>query len=250
MTRRLSLLALPGVLLTASALTAPVHAAAEPNTAPVIAKVTTENTGGGLSPYAHLYTSVVVSFTDETPSKEEAYRIQVPGVGTADVQAWPDPADPTRFQAYLAGSTFTDGTSYDITVRESPKGQDAVTSAARPFTFSYVGHPASWKTSSKKIKGQWSYRAGRAARISFKGAWEAGTRITTQVWVSKGKKFTPDDWTHNLKNALVQKTGSQAVLSFKVPNKLRGKYLWVSVRGWKNGKAGWVFEAPPAKVVR
>ncbi len=145
------------------------------------------------------------------------------------------------------------GTSYDFTVEETnDEGEVISTSAPRSWTYQFVKHPRSFSTSSKRVRGQYSYRAGSTAKFSFRGTWEKGTRYSTQVWVSKTKRFTSHDFATNTRHNgdLVSKyNASRPVLSVKIPRRLRGKYVWVSILGWKDGKAGWLFAAAAEKVI-
>ncbi|WP_148572899.1 hypothetical protein [Nocardioides caldifontis] len=230
-------------------LTTPAHTQ-EPGDAPQVQKVTTANESGGLTPYIPLYSTGVVTFTDSTPSAADDYRVRL---GKKDGSGHVQALGGGRFRATFDVYSLENGRSYPVTVQEVGAGGVTATSAPVDWTFRYVRHPRKFVTSSTKVKGQWTYRAGKRATFRFKGTWEPGTRVSTQVWVSKRKKFTPDDWSANVygKAALLEaKPKAKPVLSVKIPRKVVGKYVWVSVLGWKDGTAGWTFSTPAAKVVR
>jgi hypothetical protein len=245
---RRTLLAL--VSVAASLVVAPAAQAAD--SPPVITKITTENNGGGLTPYVPLFTTVAVTFTDPTPSAETDYLVRVPGAEVEEFLVFAT-GKPDTFVGQVPGHLLTAGAESEFTVVEHEDGKVVGTSAPEAFTFTYVGHPRRLSTSSTKVRGQWSYRAGTRARLRFRGKWEPGTTITTQVWVSRAREFTSRDYTFNTrkKGALVQRSGvDKTVLSFRVPRKHIGKYVWVSVMGWKNGKGGWSFEVPAERIIR
>ena len=249
MVRRTTLALLP--LALAGTLLSPTSAQAE-DSPPVVTGITTENTGGGLNPYLPLYTSVAISFTDETPSAKRDYKVQVPGVKASEFYVQAGGA-PGTFIARGPAYGLAVGEESQFRIVELADGEVLGKSDPAPFTFTYVGHPRSLQTSSKKVDGEWSYRAGTRARLEFTGAWERGTTISTRVWVSRTRKFTQRDWNFNTgkDGALVEKSRvDEPVLSFRVPRKHVGKYVWVSVRGWKEGEGGWTFEIPAEKIIR
>ena len=239
-------------LLAPLAVAAPASAGTATPTAPTITRVTTENDGGGLTPYVPLATSAVVVLTDATPSAADDYRLVVAGLGTFPVrESWDTPGS---FEASVPNRGFADGRRFSFTVQElSSNGRVVGTSAARTWTWRYVGHPRRLDTNARKVHGRWTYRAGSVARFRFRGTWEPGTRFTTQVFVSRTRTYTGDDYAANVNGhaALVStRDAARPVLSVRVPRRLVGRHLWVSVLGWKNGKAGWVFQTGPAQVTR
>jgi hypothetical protein len=216
----------------------------------VISGITTANEAGGLTPYVPLHTAVVVTFTDATPGDATAYRVKVAGIGTFKH------AQPTGNADELAISVDGDQLPMDrersYVVQEVQDDAVVDASAPVPFTLSAVGHPRSFSTSSEKVAGQWSYRAGDTAKFRFDGRWEKGTTFSTQVWVSRTKKFTEDDYTFNTEGGDLVTTSyaSEPVMSVKIKRSLVGKYVWVSILGWKDGRAGWLWTVPAERVVR
>lgn len=249
-----SLRSLRPFTLTAAALalTTPLLAwTAAPATAgdagPVISEITTANESGGLTPYIPLYTTVRLTFTDATASGPEAYRIDVTGPDFAEQYShvvWPDYAEPGGFTASVDAYGLPVDEPLQFTVSELDGDEVVAASAPQEFTFTFVDHPSYLSTSSTKVEGRWTYKAGSTGRLSLTGAWEEGTRVNTQVWVSKGKKFTSADWDRNVYGtaALVKgKLRDELVSSFRIPKRLKGHYVWVSVLGWKPGEGGWRF---------
>ncbi len=252
---RTSLLVLAPSLLVTAGLGATVPAQADdpaPAEAPTITGITTSNVGGGLTPYIPLSTAVFVTFTDSTPSPAGAYRVKVPGVGTFRY-ANESYETEGEFTVQVDAYQLPVDTEASYVVTEMKKGKVVSKSAPASFTFSYVKAPRRATTNSKKVDGQWTYRAGRRAEFAFKGTWEEGTRVQTQVWVSKGKKFTDADFTYNTRKSgdlLTTGLEEEPVMSVKIPRDLVGKYVWVSILGWKDGKGGWTYQMKPARVIR
>lgn len=232
----------PALALTV--LPAGVSAAPAPE-ALTITAITTQNESGGLTPYLPLFTTIRVSFTDDSPSDPSAYRVDVVGeeyrgkvVGTARA----NPEQPGTFEATVDAYELPVGEALDFTVRELRGDRATSASAAESFTFTYVDHPRRFSTSSTREHGRWSYRAGRLAHLRFRGGWEEGTRFSTQVFVSRRKRFTARDFARNVRGdaALVRAYDrARPVLSFRIPRRLRGQYVWVSVLGEKPGEGGW-----------
>lgn len=240
--------ALLAFTLSSFALVSPAHA----EDAPSITDITTENSSGGLTPYVPLYTHAAITFTDSTPSNHSSYRVKVSGVGTFDAAY--DSGSEGEFKALIVNDGMKHGETYDFTVQElTPEGEVASTSAAVPWTYRIVKHPRAFYTSSKMVKGQWSYIAGEAAKFRFRGKWESGTRFSTQVWVSERRGFSSRDFTVNTRrngDLVSRYNAAKPVLSVKIPQRLAGKYVFVSIMGWKDGKAGWIFTVPAERVIR
>lgn len=247
----------PALVTTGLGSTVAAHAADEvvdePGVdVPAINSITTENEAGGLTPYILLSSKVMVTFTDPTPSKATAYRVKVPGVGTFKYAQ----------ESYETNGEFTIAvdayqlpvdTELGYVVKEVKDGEVVSSSEPAPFTFSYVAHPRRMTTSSEKVDGRWTYRAGDRATFRFKGEWEEGTEVTTQVWVSRTKRFTDRDWSYNVyKGGALVGSGDtdQPVMSVKITRDLVGKYVWVSALGWKDGRGGWTYQMKPAQVIR
>ncbi len=226
-------------------------AAQAENSPPTIERITTVNESGGLTPYIPLYTSVSVEFTDPTPSTEKKYEVVVPGVKTtAFVHREADGNFTASFPIY----DLEFDQPYDIAVRELDADGDVVArSESLSWTPSFVKHPRAIDSNVRENRRGLTYTAGKRARLWFKGKVEPGATVTTRVWVGKRKNFTDADMSANTtKNAALvdDKEGSSLVPKFKIPKKLAGKYLWISVLIWKDGKAGWRYTLPPIKVVR
>ena len=152
-------------LLAPLAVAAPASAGTTTPTAPTITRVTTENDGGGLTPYVPLATSIRVVVADATPSAAEDYRLVVAGLGTFPVEEVGD--SPGSLEARVPNRGFVDGRRFTFTVEElSSDGRVAGTSAARAWTWHYVGHPRRLDTNARKVHGRWTYRAGSVARKS------------------------------------------------------------------------------------
>ena len=243
--------ALAGALLATLALAPPAAAAPDAQDAPVIERITTENSGGGLSGHAHLFTVVVVEVGDATPSAPSAYRVRVEGAEPETFEVY-SPTGGDDLRANVPYDSLRLDEEYSYTVEELEGGRVARVSAPQTFTLRLIGHPKRFSTSSTKVKGQWSYRAGTRARFRFRGSWEPGTRVTTQVWVSRTRTFTAKDWEYNTSGGALLDTPllRKPVLSVRVPKALVGRYLWVSVVGWKDGRAGWTFAVPPERVIK
>jgi hypothetical protein len=236
------------LLASTCTLLTPAQAADAP---PVLGTITTENAAGGLTPYVPLSTHMALTFSDATPSNHRFYRIVVSDIGS--FEAAYDAGGTGEFKALIPTDGMQPGTTYDVTVEETDDAGNVMdTSATASWTYRIVKHARSFSTSSTLVRGVWSYRAGSVARFSFRGKWENGTRYSTQVWVSRTKRFTAKDYTANTTGHadLVTRHGaSRPVLKVKIPARLRGKYVWVSVMGWKHGKAGWLFTVPAEKVI-
>ena len=206
---RAALVALPLALpLAAAGLTAPAHAE-EP--APTITRITTANEGGGLTPYIPLYTTVRVEFTDPTPSAEEAYEVTVPGVATSSVVVATGAGE---FALSFPIYDLEPDQSYDIAVQELDEdGTPVAVSEPLTWTAELVGHPRKLRSNVTKVGRQWTYTAGRRAKLRFRGAVEPGTEVHTRGWVSRRKAFTSDDWSANTykKAALVDRACAELV---------------------------------------
>ncbi|CAB4700208.1 MAG: hypothetical protein F2667_04785 [Actinobacteria bacterium] len=237
------------VVATLAAATLAVAPHAEAADAPVISDVTTINWASGLTPYVPLYTYVQVSFTDSTPSPLADYRVSVAGIGSFSIAA---PASTPGLALVVDSADLKFGQSYSYTVEELSGIQVVSTSAPATFTLDYVQAATEYNSSSVLVKGTYSYYAGKPARLTTVGEWAPGTTFTTQVWVSKTKTFTQADYDANIAGgALVARYESSTPLtSFKLPKALIGKYVWVSVVGSLEDKAGVTFTLPPERIIK
>ncbi|MBB3041376.1 hypothetical protein [Nocardioides soli] len=218
---------------------------------PEITSITVANEGGGLSPYLSPSCAVVVNFSDATPSASTAYTVTVADsydvkVGTFAQASLADGGD-SQFRVGVPCDSIYEDEALTYVVNEGDSQ-----SAAKPFTFSYVGHPTGIEDSSVLRNGEWTHFVGKKATVKFTGgSWEPGTKFSSRVWTSKTKNFTPADFAANTSGnaAIVQRDGAGApVLTWTPRQQDAGKYVWVSIRGEKAGKGDWQFYFDAQKV--
>lgn len=236
---------------TAALLGGAPSAGAGTTTAPVITDITTEQSGGGLTPYYPLATLIRVSFTDTTPGAEDAYQLQFGDRVVAGANL--DYSKEDSFYAYVRPEEdVVVGEEVSYTVAElDGEGVVVSTSAPETFTFEYVGHPERLEVRTERIAGRTAFIAGTTTRMRFRGGvWEAGTRYITQVWVSKRKKFTFEDYDFNRNGgALIDgKRTAEPITTLKIPRRVAGKWIYISVVGTKKDKGGIIYEIKPVYV--
>ncbi|HEY0948991.1 hypothetical protein [Nocardioides sp.] len=234
--------------------------AADPDTAPVIQTAGLSTETGGLSGYLPISCVVRVEFTDQTPSDAEDYAISVEGRDGAGASHQYDGLGqpvPDAFTIGLPCGDLADG-QHTVTVREHPGEAQATESEPAAFSYRVIDHPSRLDVAVPKVRGTYSVYAGRRYRLRPQGTWEARADISTRMWTSKRRSvFTSDDWTANTsgKAAVVSVDSADAmVATFRVPRRLAGRWLWISVLGrtgaWgADGVADYRYTFIPLKVL-
>lgn len=244
--RRLAASAVTLVLTAGALIAAPSANAAPADTAPTITGVRLSDEFGGLTPYIPTACGLVVSFTDTTPSANDGYLITATAPdGTTEESrfAFAPESSPSQFSGSVPCPTTVDGDLFNIKVTEP-----ATTPPETPEPFTYelavTGHPANARMATERTTGTPEFVVGDVVNISFDGAWEPGTRFSTQVWTSKTAEFDGDDFSDNRPGpeAIVAVYDSPDLTStFTIPARAQGRWVWVSVLGEKAGEVRWLF---------
>jgi hypothetical protein len=193
---------------------------------------------------------LAVSFTDPTPGDPSTYQISLYGRDKTYDGVVAVRGEGGGLVGVIPAPTWSQSMTLEVRELEG----DTVVATSPAFAYDVVAsrHPQSMLTNATYKKGAPSFASNQPLRIYFqRPRWEAGTRFDTRVFVSDGPTFTAQDLARNLDGAALVDAydTTEPVRKVKLPRRVVGRYLWISVAGRVEGKVGYSLVEPAGQVV-